>query len=117
MKIRKMFLTLIVGITVYFSNGFIPVGIDKICKIIDKSPIENTEIVRKATSFLPNADNVGAKILHLNEILINNILNNPGINDEYKKQFILKIIELAQMGDETGSMILQSYHDLIQCLL
>ena len=117
MNVKKLFSILIIGITVYFSNAFIPVGIDKICKIIDNSPIENTEIVKKATSFLPNADNVGAKILHLNEILINNVLNNPGIHDGYKKEFILKIIELAQMGDQTGSMILQTYHDLIQCLL
>tara|TARA_A100001011_G_scaffold382775_1_gene453091 strand:- start:4978 stop:5319 length:342 start_codon:yes stop_codon:yes gene_type:complete len=89
----------------------------KLCQIMDKVPISNEEIVKTFTSFLPKADNIGHRILHLNEIVINGVLNYDNVPMEIKKPIVMKIIELSQQGDETGGMILQFYHDVINCLL
>ena len=56
-------------------------------------------------------------VLHSNDILINYILNNNYVDLENKKKLALFLIKLTQVGDSTGSHILQIYYDLVNCLL
>lgn len=111
-----MFRRIIVFLFVTIAASLSP-GATKFCQVMDKVPIPNEKIVKSATSFLPNADNVGHRILHLNEVVINGVLHFDVIPMEIKKPFVMTIIELSQKGDETGGMILQIYHDLVSCLL
>ena len=74
-------------------------------------------IVKKITGILPQVDSVAGYVLHTNDVLINEILNNNMLDVETKKSLVLFFIKLTLGGDAMGSELLQWYHDLVQCLL
>lgn len=74
------------------------------------------EIVKASTAILPKVDAIGHMVLSTNEILINKVLNS-NLDPIQKKQIVLKIIEYTRKGDDSGSMILQEYYNLIDYLL
>lgn len=71
-------------------------------------------IVKQISSILPHVDSIGHDILHANNEFINDVLNNPLINEHYKKDIILFSIKLAQHGDEMGSQLLQVYYNIVE---
>ena len=75
------------------------------------------DVVRKSSNILPNVDSIGHHVLHLNNMLINKVLDNKFIDYCQKKKIILEIINLTRKGDDTGSFILQKYYDLIDKLM
>jgi hypothetical protein len=76
------------------------------------------KIVKHISSFLPKVDTIGHKVLHANNEFINDILNlGDYIPHETKKSIVLLSIQMAQMGDDFGSHLLQIYYDLVdKCL-
>lgn len=72
------------------------------------------ENVKMVSSILPKIDSIGGQILHANDVLIDNILNNDNIPHEIQKQIILCFIKFAQYGDEAGSVLLQMYYDFVK---
>jgi hypothetical protein len=97
------------------NNNICPEYLDKFTKLLDQ---EQSEIVVKSvTGFLTKVDGFGGYVLHINDVIINCILNNDLLPLEQKKDIILFFIKLSQYGDSTGSHILQFYHDLVSCLL
>ncbi len=74
-------------------------------------------IVKQISGVFPKMDIISHFVLHTNDVLINYILNNNYIDLENKKKLALFLIKMTQMGDSTGSHILQIYHDLVNCLL
>jgi hypothetical protein len=74
-------------------------------------------MVKTTTSILPAADSIGHHILHTNEILIHNLLDNEEISMEIKKPIILNLIKAAQTGDQVGGEILKNYEILVDKLL
>ena len=81
------------------------------------NPQINQIIVRKASSLLGDADSVGHHILHLNKEIIDFLLDHQEISMQYKKPFILFLIQLSQNGDHIGGHILQNYYNLVNYLL
>ena len=75
------------------------------------------QIIKTATSSLPNADYTGHYILKTNEYLINNLLDTNFIDIANKKQIILWLIEQTMKGDAIGGKILDLYYDIVNCLL
>ena len=75
------------------------------------------QIIKTATSSLPNADFTGHYILKTNEYLINNLLDTNFIDIAHKKQIILWLIEQTMKGDAIGGKILDLYYDIVNCLL
>lgn len=75
------------------------------------------QIIRSATSSLPNADFTGHYILKANEFLIHNILDINSIDVVHKKQIILWLIDQTMKGDAMGGKILELYYDIVNCLL
>ena len=74
-------------------------------------------LVKKITGVLPQVDSVAGYVLHTNDVLINKILNNPILDLETKKHWVLFFIKITQNGDNMGSQLLQWYHDFVNCLL
>ena len=74
--------------------------------------LEN-DVVKLISAGLPRVDSIGHKILHANDIYINNILNNPNIPHDLQKTLILTSIKLAQYGDDMGSQLLQTYYNIV----
>jgi len=74
-------------------------------------------IVKQISGVFPKMDVISHFVLHTNDVLINYILNNNYIDLENKKKLALFLIKMTQIGDSTGSHILQIYHDLVNCLL
>lgn len=97
------------------TNNECPDTLINIINIVNKHAGE--DIVKELTSFLPKVDGIGGFILHSNDVMINKILNTEMLSTNIKKNLILNIIEISQIGDNTGSKILQLYHDLVNCLL
>ena len=62
-------------------------------------------------------DSISHHVLHTNSVLINCVLNNSHISTEIKKLLVLLLVEFTQFGDASGGVILQIYHDLVNCLL
>ena len=75
------------------------------------------EVVKIISAGLPRVDSIGHKILHANDIYINNILNNPNIPHDLQKTLILSSIKLAQYGDDMGSKLLTLYYNLVDYCL
>lgn len=75
------------------------------------------QIIKTATSSLPNADFTGHFVLKTNEYLIHNILDFDFIDASNKKQIILWLIEQTMNGDAMGGKILDLYYDIVNCLL
>ena len=57
--------------------------------VVDLSHKTGNEVVKLISAGLPHVDSIGHKILHANDIYINNILNNPNIPHELQKTLIL----------------------------
>ena len=74
-------------------------------------------LVKKITGVLPQVDSVAGYVLHTNDVLINKILNNPVLDLETKKHWVLFFIRITQNGDNMGHQLLQWYHDIVNCLL
>ena len=70
-------------------------------------------VVKTISSILPHVDNIGHSVLHANNLFINDILNNPVLDQETKKNIILFSIKLAQYGDDMGSHLLQVYYNIV----
>jgi len=75
------------------------------------------QIIKAATSSLPNADFTGHFVLKTNEYLIHNLLDTDFIDIAQKKQIILWLIEQTMNGDAMGGKILDLYYDIVNCLL
>ena len=75
------------------------------------------EIVKSTTSLLPAADSIGHHILHFNERIINDLLDNDSIPMEAKKPVILNLIKMARQGDNMGGLILEQYEHIVDNLL
>ena len=73
-------------------------------------------LVKASTAILPQFDSIGHHVLSTNEYLINRILET-NLDPVFKKQLILKVIELSRQGDEMGGKILQNYYNFIDYLL
>ncbi len=92
-----------------------PEYIEKYAKYLNTQQSEF--IVKKITGVLPQVDSVAGYVLHTNDVLINKILNNPVLDLETKKHWVLFFIRITQNGDNMGHQLLQYYHDLVNCLL
>tara|TARA_Y100000389_G_scaffold196958_1_gene230696 strand:- start:3038 stop:3331 length:294 start_codon:yes stop_codon:yes gene_type:complete len=80
-------------------------------------PNKYEHLVKSITSFLPKVDGIGGLVLHMNDVLINYILNIDILPPNIKKSLILLMINISQMGDSAGHSILQYYYDIVDCLL
>lgn len=80
-------------------------------------PDKYEHLVKSITSFLPKVDGIGGLVLHMNDVLINYILNIDILPPNIKKSLILLMINISQMGDSAGHSILQYYYDIVDCLL
>jgi len=85
--------------------------------VLDFSHKTGNEVVKLISAGLPRVDSIGHRILHANDIYINNILNNPNIPHDLQKTLILTSIKLAQYGDDMGSKLLTLYYDLVDYCL
>ena len=74
-------------------------------------------IVKMLSSGLPKVDNIGHKILHANNLFINDILNNHLLSHDTQKSIILASIKIAQHGDDMGSSLLQLYYNFVDYFL
>ena len=92
-----------------------PEYIEKYAKYLNTEQSEF--LVKKITGVLPQVDSVAGYVLHTNDVLINKILNNPMLDLETKKHWVLFFIKITQNGDNMGHQLLQWYHDLVNCLL
>ena len=92
-----------------------PSYLEKITKFLDDN--QGEIIVKQISGVFPKMDVISHFVLHTNDVLINYVLNNNYIDLENKKKLALFLIKMTQMGDSTGSHILQIYHDLVNCLL
>ena len=100
---------------IHKTNDICPEYIEKYAKYLN---IEQSEfLVKKITGVLPQVDSVAGYVLHANDVLINKILNNPILNLETKKHWVLFFIRITQNGDNMGHELLQYYYDLVNCLL
>lgn len=98
MKLLRFLLVSLLSI----SNAFLPTKHDLALKV-----------VKSTSGMLANADTVGHRILNGNKVIIDFLLDHKEIAMEYKKPFILLLIESAQVGDSMGSHILETYYDLV----
>lgn len=92
-----------------------PEYIEKYAKYLNTQQSEF--LVKKITGVLPQVDSVAGYVLHTNDVLINKILNNPMLDLETKKHWVLFFIKITQNGDNMGHQLLQWYHDIVNCLL
>ena len=92
-----------------------PSYLEKFTKFLDDS--QGEIIVKQISGVFPKMDVISHFVLHTNDVLINYILNNNYLDLENKKKLALFLIKMTQIGDSTGSHILQIYHDLVNCLL
>ena len=89
-----------------------------LCKCSNLLNHDQSELlVKKMSSIFPQMDSISHFVLHANSQLITSVLENDYLKVETKKFLVLMIIQFTQMGDSTGSHILQFYYDIVQCLL
>lgn len=89
-----------------------------LCKCTNLLNHDQSELlVKKMSSIFPQMDSISHFVLHVNSQLITGVLENEYLKVETKKFLVLMIIQFTQMGDSTGSHILQFYYDIVQCLL
>lgn len=74
-------------------------------------------LVKKMSSIFPQMDSISHFVLNTNSQLVTSVLENEYLKVETKKFLVLMIIQFTQMGDSTGSHILDFYYDIVQCLL
>jgi len=92
-----------------------PSYLEKFTKFLDDN--QGEIIVKQISGVFPKMDVISHFVLHTNDVLINYVLNNNFLDLENKKKLALFLIKMTQIGDSTGSHILQIYHDLVNCLL
>jgi len=89
-----------------------------LCKCTNLLNHDQSELlVKKMSSIFPQMDSISHFVLHANSQLITGVLENEYLKVETKKFLVLMIIQFTQMGDSTGSHILDFYYDIVQCLL
>lgn len=89
-----------------------------LCKCSNLLNQEQSEVlVKKMSSIFPQMDSISHFVLNTNSQLVTSVLENDYLKVETKKFLVLMIIQFTQMGDSTGSHILEFYYDLVQCLL
>ena len=89
-----------------------------LCKCTDLLNHDQSELlVKKMSSIFPQMDSISHFVLNTNSQLVTSVLENDYLKVETKKFLVLMIIQFTQMGDSTGSHILEFYYDLVQCLL
>lgn len=74
-------------------------------------------LVKKMSNIFPQMDSISHFVLNTNSQLVTSVLENEYLKVETKKFLVLMIIQFTQMGDSTGSHILDFYYDIVQCLL
>lgn len=74
-------------------------------------------VVKVISALLPHVDSIAHKVLHMDDVLINQILNLSLISPELKKNIILFIVHISQEGDNIGGYMLQLYYDIINKLM
>lgn len=77
----------------------------------------NKFLIKEISEILPTADIISKKLLEWNSILINEIIDNRIIPEEYKKGIIINMVKFIEFGDNSGSNFLSFYKELIDCLL
>lgn len=97
------------------NNEFCPDYLYKYTKYFNGNQSEF--IIKKISSTFPQLDSISHHILHTCDVLINIILNSNLLPMDTKKTLVLRLVEITQNGDATGSHILAMYHDLVNCLL
>ena len=80
------------------------------------TPEMSVSLVKASTQILPKVDSIGHIVLTANDMFINKVLESR-LNPVLKKQLILQIIDITRQGDDTGSTILQYYHDFVNSIL
>lgn len=83
----------------------------------DEIKIIGKKTVIYISEMLPHVDNIGHDVLHANNVFIKDILSNPVLTDELKRNIILFSIKLAQQGDDMGSQLLQLYYNIVDACL
>lgn len=96
-------------------NSICPTYIEKYSKYLNQE--QGEMVVKKISSSLPNLDMVGGVVLHTTDELINKIINSFYLSLELKKNLILFLINIAQIGDSAGHQILIYFYDIVNCLL
>ncbi len=75
------------------------------------------KIIEKSADILPKIDVFGHKILEENKLLINQIIHMDTLSIELKKELILTIVKLTEVGDSFGNIVLKNYEHLVNNLL
>ena len=89
-----------------------------LCKCTNLLNHDQSELlVKKMSSIFPQMDSISHFVLNTNSQLVTSGLENDYLKVETKKFLVLMIIQFTQMGDSTGSHILDFYYDIVQCLL
>ena len=97
------------------NKNICPTYLEKYTKYIE--PERGEFIIKKISNIFPQMDVISHFVLHTNDVAINYILNIDFLSLDTKKQLALFLIHCTQLGDSTGSHILQFYSDLVKCLL
>ena len=89
-----------------------------LCKCSNLLTHDQSEIlIKKMSNIFPQMDSISHFVLNTNSQLVTSVLENEYLKVETKKFLVLMIIQFTQMGDSTGSHILEFYYDIVQCLL
>lgn len=89
-----------------------------LCKCTNLLNHDQSELlVKKMSSIFPQMDSISHFVLNTNSQLVTSVLENDYLKVETKKFLVLMIIQFTQMGDSTGSHILEFYYDVVNCLL
>lgn len=71
-------------------------------------------VVKAISAGLPYVDSIGHRILHANDVFINQVLNTEGMPHEIKAKIILTAIQISQAGDNFGGVLLKLYYDIVE---
>jgi len=74
-------------------------------------------VVKIISALLPHVDSIAHDVLHMDDVMINQILNLSMVSPEFKKNVILFIVHISQEGDNIGGYMLQLYYDIINKLM
>lgn len=75
------------------------------------------KVIEYSSNILPKIDVFGHKILEENKLLIEKIIHMDDLSIELKKELILSIIKLTEVGDSFGNFVLTNYEHLVNNLL
>lgn len=73
-------------------------------------------VVKVVSSFLPHIEQIGHRILSVNNHLIQQIMDTDEskLSHKHKGRIITLLIHMAQWGDNTGSHMLQMYLNIVE---